>query len=76
MTLAFGLEFPGCIAIEPTDNVSAKSATAVQVTADGFGLAPLVDFHTPLCAPPIYTVFPEGSPGSMATAVARPETRL
>ena len=74
ITLVAGLVLPGWMAIDPTESVAWSSVTGAHETLDAVLLAALLDSHTPPCAPPIKIVFPLGSAGSMATAVARPAT--
>ena len=62
------------MAMEPVESVAWSSVIGVQITFEATLLAALVDFQTPPYAPPIYTVLPEGSAGSMAMEVARPAT--
>ena len=71
-----GLLSCGWIAIEPTASVGWLSMTGVHVILAGFWLSEpaLVDFHTPPYAPPMYTVLPVESAGSIATEVALPDT--
>jgi hypothetical protein len=44
---------PGCIAIAPIESVACVSVSGVHVTVLAAALAALMDFQTPLCAPPI-----------------------
>src|SRR5436305_803223 len=62
-------------AIEPTliPEVGPKSVSGCQVGPAGAEVMKLVVFQTPPLAPPTYTVLPDGSDGSTASAPTMPD---